>query len=80
MVFVGEGGAGRLEDGLIGLLAVAGLVWACGNYVVASPTDFEKWGKVDTIIFRARNCHSAGLMRPFWDPDDFCSLGGTLGS
>ena len=34
--------AGRPQDGSIGLLGVAGLVWACVTYVVATPHRFRK--------------------------------------
>ena len=34
---------GRLEDGSIVLLGVAGLGWACGKYVVATPIGSRRW-------------------------------------
>ena len=42
--FVG-GCAGPLRDGSTGLLGVAGLGWACGRCVGATPADVGKWGK-----------------------------------
>ena len=59
MVSWGWGIVGRLEDGSVTLLGVAGLGRACGNYMGVGHNDFGKWGKimlipeVDVIIFGA---------------------------